>query len=282
MKTASLLLFIFTLYLGCAWSPDRDNPIDPRSTSYVAPPPPVQRNRPPVIDTVFIRTDCHNYGATEFCSFELHCQISDSDQNLLFDSVTAEIRIDGDWTDIGRLSYDVFQGRFVAIRGQNEFEDGSLRTLSNQNVRVHAIDDSGAVDTYSLLFPAVNPNYGTIVHPDIRIPATSRHPQLGWHPWDASSDDYSYSISVYYLNIYSVWDTSGLQATDTSVVVSTRLESSAEDANLYYYWYLSITDRNGSRITYFPGVFQVYPDSVIGGLKSKDYILPPRLAEVRR
>jgi hypothetical protein len=255
MKLFPIGLIILLLIAGCAWNPTRDNPVDPKSTSYV---PPAQPNRPPVIDTIIVVTDCHGSNFAYYCSFSIICRIHDLDQNLLFDSVFADIQTDSmPYIELGRLSYDVTQDAFVGVYGQNEFPDHDFSDLRNDPVRVWAYDDSTATVSRSIGFPTPQTRWPSLVHPKDNAEVNDVHPQLGWYPWNPSTNDYTYDVKVYYQGWSLVWDTTGLPASDTSVVVSASLVSADVISEIYHVWQLTVNDRDGNRITAIPAVFQV-------------------------
>lgn len=263
-----LALFACVLSAGCSWSPSRDNPIDPGSPYYEKPP---QRNRPPRIDSVFVTTNCRSSELNPFCTFDIVAQLSDSDNNVRFDSIVATV----DTYSLGPMIFDPTYSRpetlwFRVTRSQDDFPNNNLNELEGKTVRVSALDDSSATNVLTVLFPApldspppiVGFPHGDSVRPDT-IWSDSVH--LGWDLWPGPDLNHTFSVSVLYKNIFMIWDTASLARLDTFVRVTAPLQPST-DGSLFYTWYLTVTDSRGNQITSLPGYFLYFPPSVPPGM----------------
>jgi hypothetical protein len=254
MKIATILLLVLGLFAACSWSPSRENPVDPHSSNYISPP---QGNHPPVIDTLFRTTECRESWSVEFCSFTLICHVSDLDQNLVFDSVRAALRLDTSWLDLGGMSYNAQDGNFILHRSQNEMPNGNLDEYVGHLLRVTVQDDSGATDVSSITFEDLSKRYPTIVHPKSTWDSVHTvHPQLGWATW-TGPQPFTYAVAVFDQNIFPVWDVSGLLSSDTCVTVTESLRVADVFLSDQYTWYLTVVDGRGNRMTARPGIFQV-------------------------
>ncbi len=250
------------LICGCAWTPGRDNPVDPASPYYEKPP---QRNRAPVIDTVIVVTDCRLSEPNPLCSVDIVAAVSDSDRNVDYSLVLATIILDSTHTmTVGYMAYDPERNQFLITRSQNDFPNETLNDMVGRTVVVSVVDDSGATDVNSAIFPQpvlgpllqITFPQGLPVVPDEIHGDTVR---LSWEYWPVSQT-HTFGASVYYKNIYMVWDTAGLMRTDTFVVVTRPLQPS-EDESIFYTWYLTVTDSRGNRLTAQPGYFYYFPDT---------------------
>ena len=248
---------------GCAWTPSRDNPVDPASPYYEKPP---QRNRAPVIDTVFVVTECRASELNPFCIFDVVAEITDADRNLNYNSVLVTILMDTASTmTLGLMVYYPERDQFILTRSQNDFPNENLDQLVGRPVRVSISDDSGSVATRSVSFPQpvrdpaplITFPHGQPVVPDEIHSDTVR---LSWDYWTGPDREHSlFSTAVFFKNIYMVWDTSGLLPTDTFTVVTDTLEPSTFDQSIFYTWYLTVTDSRGNRLTSQPGYFYYFP-----------------------
>ena len=256
MRVATAILtFSLVLVGGCAWSPSRDNPVDPASPYYQ--PPPTQ-NRPPVIDTLSVITDCVDDRLSYTCAFEARCQVTDLDNNLLYDSVMARL----DTLELGPMSFDPQHGYFYLRRSQSDFVYGDLSVFQDRPFYVTVHDDSGATSTRFQLFPAVRLDWPVPDHPtgDATYPDTvfSYVAAVGWWPWGAFNGRHTYSIALYWNESTLVWDTSGISAADTSAIIGDSLLPSFVIRNPYK-WYLTVIDELGNRMTAEPQYFVAYP-----------------------
>ncbi|MBK6767379.1 MAG: hypothetical protein IPG71_14125 [bacterium] len=145
MMKSLIILGIMAGWVGCSWTPDRLNPYDPESESYVKP---AQTNRPPEIDTLIVNTECINLPINDDCSIIIKAAISDLDSNVRLNEVLATINGIG----FGQLSYDS-PNRIWTLRRQETELDSAAERYVGSVVQVTAVDDSGAIGQRSLLFP---------------------------------------------------------------------------------------------------------------------------------
>ncbi len=250
------LFLLLALASGCSWTPSRDNQVDPNSPYYQSPPTP---NRPPVIDSLSVVTDCVDDRLAYTCAFEARCQVTDPDNNLLYSSVLARL----DTIDLGPMSFDPQNGYFYIRRSQSDFRFDDLSVFQNRPFYVTVTDDSGATDTRTQLFPAVRLDWPVPEHPlgDATYPDTvySYVASAGWWPWGDFSGHYTYSIELYWNEATLVWDTSGISPADTTAIIGDSLRPSFVIRNPYK-WYLTVVDELGNRMTAEPQYFVVYPE----------------------
>jgi hypothetical protein len=262
MKRICPILFGLAIVIGCSWTPSRDNPVDPRSPVFVTPTVP---NRPPVISTVRTITDCEQTYERTFCAFEVTCRIDDPDLNVIFDSLQAQI----DTIPLGKLTFNPVLGEFFIRKTQDDLPAGSLFAYARDTVWVRATDDSGSTTRGWTVFqdPLTQPPLA-IVHPGggagIDTSVRSIHPSLGWILWDGTTANHTFGVTVKYQDVYTVWDTTGLPATDTTAIVTANLLSTSEWGNsTWYSWHVTVTDDRGNRLSSQPGFFYIF---TTGGL----------------
>ncbi len=257
MRLRLLLAWYLLAIGGCAWSPDRDNSVDPASSHYVPPRPP---NHAPVIDTVFVVSDCWRSELVPFCWFDVVSVVTDVDGNLEYGLVTAVI----DTFELGPMTFDPILGEFRVRRSQTDFPYEDLSNLIGKIVAVNVRDDSGASDVESVLFPTPL----TVPDPRLEYPVgNSLQPvsietdsvRLSWQLWTGSGGEHRFSISVFYKNIFLEWDTSGLMPSDTFVTITDTLQPAWIDQTKFYTWYLTVTDRLGNHLRSLPGYFRYLP-----------------------
>jgi hypothetical protein len=255
MKVLVAAVLLMVLAVGCAWTPDRDNRVDPASRFYDPPP---ARNRPPVIDTLRMITDCENNPFSNFCSFEVICRASDPDRNLYYDSVFSYMMSPAsDSVALGILAYDPGRGEFFVRRSQNDFPGENLNDFRDYAIWAVVLDDSGATARGHIpfressgqwpapVFPAPHSDYDTVYTP---------HPKLSWQFWNGPTGDHTFSVTVFDQYNLVVWDTAGLSARDTTTIVTQNLRSSQVIDNPYS-WRLTVTDGSGDRLTSRPAYF---------------------------
>lgn len=254
MKFVVVILVAAAITTGCQWEPDRDNTVDPKSSFYVVPP---ERNSPPVISDLTALTDSwKTFVGSDIYTFEVECRINDLDLNLDPDSILA---FAGNRTILlGRMSFNPEKDRFYLLVTPDRFPQEEIRQMFDSPIHVLAVDDSGArKDTFTNFRPLVNP------WPSIRYPVADTldtlHPRLGWNEWyNSLVDSYTYSIDIWKMNLYSVWDTSGLLETDTAFTVPyDGLQDANSSPHIFYSWYLTVEDTFGNRITGIPGNFWI-------------------------
>ncbi len=243
---------------GCAWSPERDNFVDPASPYYQEPP---VANRAPTIDTLFMVTDCHLDLLTRFCAFEIRAVVSDPDQNLDFRSIRADYELtSGTWVPFGLMSYDAANQWFSIRKSQDEFPGEDLDPLVGKIIRVTVVDDSAAQSARTTLFLEPLTDNVVLVEPIDQDIVNTVNPTLVWFPWDTSSVGRpQYTVGVYLQGYSLVWDTVGLADSLTSVIVTEDLISSTQQ-DVYYAWFLTVEDVRGNRVTSQPGYFKVIAD----------------------
>ncbi|RPH93234.1 hypothetical protein EHM69_10840 [candidate division KSB1 bacterium] len=258
MKTLHTIILIILMIGGCSWNPDRDNPVDPQSRFYEAPP---QKNRPPEIRNLKVLTDCRSSYEDDFCAMDIVCQISDPDRNIRYDTVAAFM----DSTNyLGKLAFSPDISGFILRRTDNDFSSQDIRVFNGHNVSVFVMDDSGAVAWATTTFHIeLRPTYPEVLHPaTFEDTVWTRYPRLVWRPWNGAVDTFTYSVDVLYQNIIPVWSARGLSSVDTAVVVIRQLEYSNVSAQTYYAWYVTTVDTVGNRLTSIPGTFQIFIQSI--------------------
>lgn len=257
MKTLHTVIAIVLLLGGCAWNPDRDNPVDPRSQYYEEPP---QKNRPPEIVGFKVVTDCRSSHEDDFCAMDIICQINDSDRNIRYDTVAAFL----DSSEyLGKLAFSPDIAGFILRKTDNDFPDQDIRVFNGHNISVFVMDDSGAtVRSTTIFYIESRPTYPQVDRPAVfEDTVWTRYPRLVWKPWNAAVDTFTYSISVLYQNIIPVWSMSGIAMTDTVDTVTCELEYSNVSAEKFYAWYVTTVDMIGNRLTSIPGTFQIFIQS---------------------
>lgn len=257
MRIVAMLSVAWIIAGGCAWTPERDNPVDPGSPFYVEPP---QANRAPQVEQVRATTHIQ-ISNTDFYTTEITALISDPDNNLRFDSVSAVIGSQA----LGRMSFDGERGLFTLQFSGNDFPGVNWRDYFDlDTIRVTAIDDSLAMASGWAVY-----NCPEVLPPILRYPIVeedwvSLRPVLNWHSWGTPSDGHAYSVRVF-LYEQLMWDTTGLSAELDSVKVTRTLPSSSEDSSRKYTWYLTVLDARGDTRTSRPGLFRcaAQPDTLI-------------------
>jgi hypothetical protein len=245
---------------SCSWVPERDNPRDPESQFYQEPPPP---NLAPVIDTVYMFTECRNHLLGLFCSFSILSVVYDENDNLDFDHVNVEIQLrDSTWLSLGNMDYDADVQSFSLSKTQDDFSNQSLEQLVGRPVHVTARDHNGLSDEATLIFQEPLTRLPLMGHPLDNDVVPVRQPILGWAYWGDTTAAQTFDVSVYLQGYFLAWDTVGLLASDTSVVVGAELLTSNTEPHIFYTWTLTAVER-GNRITAKPQNFSVViPDTL--------------------
>jgi hypothetical protein len=269
----TLLLALTVICTGCSWNPSRDNVFDPNSPYYSR----NRLNRSPNIESPYMVTDCEQRLFADACKLVFSCQISDSDGNVLYDSLSCWIKhyhiqdtlAVADIIPLGTPSYNPATREFVLEKNQVDLPEQSLSRYTGDRIWVRVIDDSGAValDSSTIIHQA-DKTWPILVRPlgDPQPDSVYNdgHPRLVWRYWAGgdSADGHTFSVQVRFRYTDIVWDTAGLAWSDTFVVVTPRLP----DDNLtgdFYSWYLTVTslldNHPGDRMTARPGFFQIIP-----------------------
>ena len=254
MKSIVVVLVIVVLIAGCQWNPDRDNTVDPKSSFYITPPEP--NRRPEISDLVALTDSRKTFVGSDIYTFEVECRITDPDFNLVPDSILA---FAGNRTiPLGQMSFNPEKERFYLLCTPDRFPELEIRQLFSSPIHVTTVDSAGARhDTFTSFRPLVDP-WPTIRYP-VADTVSTLHPRLGWNEWRNSQvDSLTYSISIWKMNLYSIWDTSGLLETDTALTVPyDGLQDANSAPHVFYSWYLTVEDTFGNRITGIPGNFWV-------------------------
>ncbi|MBU0509975.1 hypothetical protein KKH27_14220 [bacterium] len=245
MGRSWLLILIFLVASGCAWTPERDNPVDPLSPYHISPLPP---NRPPQVGQVRAVTHIQ-ISSDDFHSMEISCNVTDPDLNLRYDLVSAVIED----IALGYMSYDGQIGLFFLRISENDLDVRWRDDLDGDTIWVTAVDDSGATARGWAVYnvPARNP---PIVRRPDNYEWVSLQPVLSWYAWGSPNDGHTYSVRVI-LYERTMWDTTGIPANVDSVKVTRTLPSTQEDSSRRYQWYLTVTEQNGDSRTSQPGLF---------------------------
>jgi hypothetical protein len=253
MKKLLILCLLSSLLAGCKWTPERDNSLDPKSPFYSPLPP---NNRAPSIDSAWVNSDCRRSLRNDFCAFIVSCRISDPDDNLLYDSVMLRV----DTLDFGKMYFNPESRDFSLRISQNEFPNDNYSPYLNRAIWIKAVDDSLGVDSAVTLFlaPLTDP-WPELSHP-VSFFDTQRveNPTLAWRFWINPDGPHTFAVSVYDQYQFLVWDTAGLPASDTSVVVSERLIPSNLDPGRHYQWFVTVKDVLGNRVSSLPGEFKIF------------------------
>ncbi|HEY3296177.1 MAG TPA: hypothetical protein VGL38_12160 [bacterium] len=260
MKLFLPVVLVFIVLAGCRWTPERDSTVDPNSPFYVLP----HFNRRPAIDSVKMITDCREDLIGDQCVFEVQCWVSDSDRNIIYDSLIARV----DTVVLGRMAFDPDIRGFSIRRGERDMPAGDLDHYVGDSIWVTVVDDSGAQTSRGIEFhqpvrspwPLKNHPVGE-TGPDI---VTDYHPRLGWFYWGNLDDGHKFSVLVQRDGQNDVWDTTGLAPADTFIVITDSLS----DSNLRpvnYSWTLTVTNRRGDKLTCRPGHFQIWTDMFLRG-----------------
>ncbi len=254
-----LILGFTLLFLhGCAWSPERDNAVDPDSPFYSTPP---QANRPPEIASMAVVTDCIFDVFASACGFEIRAAITDADQNLDFRSVLVEYEPEPQtaiWEPIGLMSYSAERGYFVIHRTQFDFPGDDLEPLVGDSFRVTVRDDSGARAERGDNLPEPRTDFPTIIEPKDQQLVATRTPLLIWFPWsDDPTSNHFYDVAVYLQGYALVWDTLRLPADSDTIQVTEPLLSSSEEEGIFYGWTVTVEEPRGNRMTSEMGFFRV-------------------------
>lgn len=252
MKFAVFILAVVFLASGCEWEPERDNPKDPKSRFFIEPP---QPNRSPAISDLTALTDSRKtFVGGDIFSFEVKCRISDPDFNLVPDSILA---FAGNRTvRLGPMSFNPEMERFYVLVTPDRFPELNIRGLFSSPIHVTAVDSAGARhDTFTTFHPLVD------FWPTIRYPVADTldtlHPHLAWNEWNGERP-HTFSIDIWKMNLYSVWNIAGLANTDTAMTVPyDGFQDANSSPHVFYSWYLTVVDTFGNQITGVPGYFWI-------------------------
>jgi hypothetical protein len=251
MKRLTSILLIGFLAVGCKWTPQRDNPVDPLSQFYVAPPP------PPQIDTTFMTTHCYYDAQTSYCTFEIVCKVNDPYNNIVYDSVESFItrcyKTPIDVVHLGYLSFDPLRDVFFLEMDEHNAPGSTLDSLVGCALFVKVADIAGATDGDSIIFQAPLQARPQILEPR-DYTTTGPHPNLHWSFW-IGVGPHTFSVQVK-RNESDIWSASGIASTDTSIQVSDSLDDSAA-ADILYSWRLTVTNSQQNGITSPPAFFFV-------------------------
>jgi hypothetical protein len=256
MTLTVLLLAVTYLISSCQWSPERDNPFDPYSVGYRAPPP---QNRSPQIDTFFATTHCFNNSSDPVCEYELVCQISDSDGNL---GIDPKIPVYFEDDSLGLMYSDPVRQAFVFRGYRSDLPDRASWTFL-----VKVADDSGAMaDKQTSFDDWANDHYPTLVFPpDPRWPPyklVNPVPRLSWLPTNPGGGAY-FEVTIYLRGLHKVWDSVGIAILDTAVEVTHELQDASSYPEAWYAWFLTEFDTDGNSSTSIPGWFYFLPPDSI-------------------
>jgi len=221
---------------------------------------PPQANRTPLVEQVRATTHIQ-ISNTDFYATEITARVSDPDNNLRFDSVSAVIGAEM----LGRMSFDGERGLFVLQFSGNDFPGVNWRDYFDQDtIRVTAIDDSLATAIGEAVYNCPETLPPILRYPIVEDDWVSLRPVLSWHSWGTPSDGHTYSVRVF-LYEQLMWDTTGLPAEVDSVKVTRTLPNSREDSSRKYTWYLTVFDERGDTRTSRPGLFRCEerPDTLI-------------------
>jgi hypothetical protein len=254
VKSLVIILAAVVFIAGCQWEPDRDNTVDPKSSFYIVPPEP---NHPPRISDLSALTDSRKtFVGDDIYTFEVRCRISDSDLNLIPDSILAFAS--NRTIPLGRMTFNPEKERFYLLCTPDRFPELNIRELFSSNIMVLAADSDGARDSAFAYFNPLVDLWPTIRYP-VADTLDTLHPRLGWNEWHNSQvDSFTYSLSIWKMNLYSVWETTGLLETDTALTVPyDGLQDANSAPHVFYSWYLTVEDTFGNRITGIPGNFWI-------------------------
>ncbi|MFZ5432511.1 MAG: hypothetical protein ACOZB3_01945 [Calditrichota bacterium] len=193
-------------------------------------------------------------GTPNSCYFEILCQVTDPDFNARFDTITVYIES----LYIGNLEFNPARGSFYLSRSDRDFTSNDIMAFRGDTVWVTAIDDSSAITTTYFVFTKPMEDYPGIRYPRDIDTIYTLHPTLQWFHYGGQNSIHTFNISVVYKQLFAAWDTVGLPATDTSVVVTTELINTAEIASAFYGWYLTVVDEDGNSMTSEPGIFKCF------------------------
>lgn len=261
MQALLLIVVVWATITGCGWTPDRSNPYDPMSTNYVLP---RQANRPPVVDTLIVNTECLNLPLNDDCAIIIKAFITDLDENLVLNGVSATI----DGRQFGRLSWDAPGAFWILTRLETELDSAPEKFVSS-NVVVSAIDDSGAIGQRSLTFPGFNLPYPSINWPHDFECICPQYHDFSWIRWNGQGQAQNYEIRFYLYNfIYQSHLTiRGIDIADTNRPVDLLFEPADGNDALFYGWRLFIYDAIGNSAGSLPQTFKYYTacnDSCVG------------------
>lgn len=227
-------------WAGCSWTPERLNPYDPASENYVKP---AQPNRPPVIDTLIVNTECINLPVDDNCGIIIKAVITDLDSNVRLNEVIATIN----GNLFGQLSYDAPHRIWSLSRQETELDSAAERFVGGI-VQVTAVDDSGATGQRSLLFPPLFIDYPSIYWPKDFDCVCPDYPNFSWYRWNGQGHARDYEIRFFFGNTVYVPHLTipHISIADTFVTGPTTFEPTDGNELVFYGWRIFIYDELGN------------------------------------
>ncbi|MBU0692581.1 hypothetical protein KKG66_04615 [bacterium] len=262
MRRVVLLALLVSLIASCQWSPERDNPYDPKSIGWVAPQP---ENSPPQIDTFYATTHYWHHELDPVSEYELVCLFSDVDNNIVSDE-RFPVYSDGEELR-GYLISDPNRQVFY-YRG---YQDDLPPDLTRYNFTVYIMDDSGATASASTYIEqwSVSMIPTLVSPPPQENPITEMEGSLPRVSWDPPTPGYShFGLTLYLRGVFPIWDTVGISITDTVAFLPTdKVQDAAGNSEFWYAIYLTLYNNEGDSGTGIPGYFRHFYTS---GLHSGD------------
>lgn len=248
VRTAALSLLSLGLFAGCDWSPPRDNPRDPGSSNYDA---------PPVIEEVRVETHCRML-MVDYCSLEIIADVYDREGISTLDS--AWVYLQGNC--LGEMGYDAIQDYFILALNENSDElPDRLGSYLGKDFVVRFKDDWGHTIADSARIAVIIRDYPQPVSPakeNRPDTVTTHRPCFQWLPY-ISDFDFLFRVDCYLDPFsYLLWDSCGIHSDCTGVCMG--LDDSlanSVDSQVMYSWTVSVEDSAGNTATSRPYQFVV-------------------------
>jgi hypothetical protein len=248
------VLFSLCLWWGCDWSPRRDNPMDPGSEKYDA---------PPVIERLWIEVRCASLSEfEETCRLMIYADVSDREGISTRDSgwVYLEGRL------LGQMLYEPLSDLFVlSVCTDCDTLDSLPAAYEDKTFVIRVQDDRGNIregTTQITRAICCGPNK----YPVAEIPGNgdvidTLQPRFEWR---AYNEQFGFTFRVHCEGTDFVWDSSGIPPDFTSIWIGPEDSLAISVYPEPYIWTVTVVDNAGNTATSEPNKFWVGDTTAVG------------------
>ena len=249
-KRITFLVFLVAIFfMGCDWSPPRDNFRDPGASNFDA---------PPEIQQLRFETHCYD-SWLDFCELKVIADIYEPEGISTLDSAWLIL---GE-RFLGEMNYDAEEDNFsLTLRESTEALPGKLENYIDSVFTVFFMDDAGYLVQKSDSIYGLNRSYpnpespGSKYYPPDTI--STHWPVFEWEHYNLGHT-FTYSINCYIEpENRVVWSHEGIADTvDSDAVEPPDSLPNLGDPDFYYSWTVSVVDGDGNSFTSLPFHFVV-------------------------
>lgn len=246
MRTRIVFLSLFTvaLFVGCEWSPSRDNPLDPGSPSYQEP----SIKEPPVFNKVWIETHCQEF-ILVYCKLDVIAEVHDPEGICIQDVAWVTLGEDS----LGQMHIDSPLQRFILtlyersdeLPGPLDFYRDTVFTVWFRNEDGDTIQDSAQITD-------INTNCPTLESPgsaETIVIINDPTPCFQWRDYGVLWP-YKYQVNCYLdPDNQLLWSSGDILSDCTTVCMEDDSLADLIDAFKNYSWTVSVVDGDSNKAT---------------------------------